>query len=112
MDDGAIGLEHLPDGRGHQWSVHPVERLAEANDSEGAEGSGEILGSHLDPAGASDSFLRGSAFGLKQHPGIWVESNDALEESGEVQGDGAWPAADIKEAPAAIEVEVFGQSVG
>jgi hypothetical protein len=102
LDDGAIGIEHLPDGGGHPVSVHPVERLGEADDLEGAEGSGEILGSHLDPDGVSDLFPRGSALGLSQHSGIWVESNDALEEVGEEQSGGAWPATDVEEATVTI----------
>jgi hypothetical protein len=47
-----------------------VERLGEADESEGAEGSGEVLGSHLDPAGVDNLFFRGSALGLTQHSGI------------------------------------------
>ena len=112
LDDGAIGVGHLADGGRNPGSVHPVERLAEADDSEGTEGSGEILGSHLDPAGVADSFLRGSSLGLSQHSGIWVESNDVFEEMGEEQGDGARTATDVEEAPTTIEIEVLGESIG
>ena len=112
LDDGAIAIEHLSDGCGHPGSVHPVKGLAEADDSEGAEGPGEFLCSHLDPVGILDFFLCGSALSLGQHPRIWVESSDTLEEVGEEQSDSARPATDVEEAPAAIKVEVLGESVG
>lgn len=112
LDDGALGIEHLPDGGGHPRSVHPVERLTEADHSNGAEGPGEVLRPHPDPAGIGDLFLRGCSLGLGQHAGIWVEPDDALEELGEEQGDGARPATDVEEAPATIQVEVLGEGVG
>ena len=112
LDDGAIGIEHLSNGCGHPRPVHPVERLAEADDSEGAEGSGEFLCSYLDPVGILDFLLCGRALGLGQHLRIRVESSDALEEVGEEQSDSARPATDVEQAPATIEVEVLGESVG
>ena len=89
-----------------------MERLTEADDSEGAEGPGKVLSSQLEPVGVADSFLLGSPLGLSQHFRIRVESNDALEEMGEEQSDGPRPAPDIEEAPATIETEVFGEGVG
>src|ERR1700719_3664290 len=112
LDDNAIGVKDLPHGGGHPGPVHPVERLGEAEDSKGAKGSGEILGPHLDPAGIGDVFLLAGALGLSQHCGIGVESNGALEEVGEEQRGGAWPATDVEEATAPIEMEVLCESVG
>jgi hypothetical protein len=112
LDDRAIGIEHLADGRRNPGSVHPVERLAKADDSEGAERSGEVLSLQLEPAGVDDSVLRRSSVCLSQHSGIWVQSNDVLEEMGEEQSDGARPATDVEEAPTTIEMEVLGESIG
>jgi hypothetical protein len=81
-----------------------MERLTEGDDSEGSEWSGEILSSHLEPGAVADSFLLGSSLGLSQHSGIWIESNNVLEEMGEEQSDGARPATNVEEAPAAVEV--------
>src|SRR5271167_758314 len=53
-----------------------------------------------------------SALGLGQHPGIWVDSNDAFEEVGEEQSDSAGPATDVEEAPTTIEMEVLGECIG
>jgi len=86
--------------------------LAEADDSEGAEGSGKALRSHLDPRGVGDPSLRCRAPGLKEHPGIWIETDDLLEEAGEEEGNGARPAADVEEAPLSVEMEAFGQNLG
>jgi catechol 2,3-dioxygenase-like lactoylglutathione lyase family enzyme len=89
-----------------------VETLAEADDPESGEGAREALGPHLDPVDIGDLFPRCSALGLGQHSGIRVESDDALEEMGEQQSDGAWSATDVEEAPPTVEVEVLGESIG
>ena len=89
-----------------------MERLGEADESEGPEGSGEVLGSHLDPAGVGDLFFRGGASCLGQHSGIRIEPDDALEEVGEEEGDGTRTATDVEKAPASTQVKVLGQSVG
>lgn len=89
-----------------------MERLGEADDFEGAEGSGEIFGSHPDPVGVGDFFFRGRALGLSQHAEIRVEPDDDLEETCEQLGEGAWAATDVEEAAASIQIEVLGESVG
>jgi hypothetical protein len=112
LDHGAIGVKHSADGSRNPGSVHPVERLTEADDSEASEGPGKVLSSQVEPVGVADSFLLGSPLGFSQHFRIWVDSNDVLEEMGEEQSDGPGPATDVEQAPATIETEVFGEGIG
>ena len=75
-------------------------------------GPGSSSARRLEPTGVGDPFLRGSSLGLSHHAGIWVESDDVLEEMGEIQSDGAGPATDVEEPPTTIEMEVLGESTG
>lgn len=59
----------------------------------------------------SDLILHSSALRLDEHPGIWVEADDTLEEVGEKQRDAPWPAADVEQAPAAIQLKVFSEGL-
>ena len=112
LNNRAIGFDHVPNGRGYSGAIHPVEGLSEADDSEGAERSGELLGPILHPGNCDDPLFGGCPPGLGQHARVWVQTNNALEEACEEEGDGPGSAADVEEASAAVQNEVLSQGSG
>ena len=99
LDDGAItsSISRTAEAtlsRSIQWKDWPKLMTRKV-----AREPGEALGPHLDPVDIGDLFPRCSALGLGQHSGVRVESDDALEEMGEQQSDGAWSATDVRRRP-------------
>ena len=89
-----------------------MERLSEADDPEGTQGRGKLLGPHPHPRGVVGPFLARRAFGLGHHAGVRVQADDAVEQVSEQQGDAAGTAADVEQPPLAVQIEVCGQGRG
>jgi hypothetical protein len=112
LDHHAVLVEHVAYRAGHPRAIHPVERLAEADDPEGAERGGKLLGPHPYPGCVVDLLLRRRPRRLRHHGGIGVEADGALEQRGQDQGDAARPAAHVVQPPPAVEPEMTRQRGG
>ena len=112
VPDGAVRFQHPSDDPGNEWSVHPVKRRRERNDSKSPEISGQVFGPGLNPPGVHHAPLRRKPSRLLDHYRVGVESNDLPEKASERECHRARPAADIEKPTSTVKPERLLQRTG
>jgi hypothetical protein len=111
VDPGPVWAEHVADASGDQGLVHPVKRLGERRDLEGAQVGWQVFGAQVPPFDVDGLRLAGPVLCFGDHAGVGVDAYCGGEQGCQQHGQRPGSAADVQQPPGAVDVEFVANGV-
>ncbi len=109
--DAAVVIDHVIEDRQDLFAVHPVKRATHGDQPEVPEIAWEVCRAASGPGHVRDAVRLGLSGGFGEHLGLGVHADGFSDALCERESQLAGAAAQVEQAPGAVEVELPGDVV-